>query len=406
LAAQSGQGNRPLSEAFGAEKTCYVYGVDGRRLKIIDNLATTQDCATIPASTPATVYFGAVEIRNWKIAGQEQVITYPHPNVKMVNGTGIGAATYLHRDHLGSVRAITTPTAEKIESANYKPFGEQSEWLSPSQTAPEAKGWIGERYDADAGLQYLNARYYDPVLGMFIQPDWFEVTMPGVGTNRYAYSFNDPVNKVDPKGNVVVTVGGAQDSGKDEKSNVRQFFEKVFKVRFPKRAESPNGIEPIGSRWDNLKPLVTSIVNITEKYPDEPVVVIGHSRGANGAVKLTNRLAEKGIKVDLLVTLDGVAIDQESMNAEAIPDRWINVYVPDEMRVDGKPPGMLINPDWIARVGKPIPPYKGAENIPMMDWSGRSDGVHGHMAVVGFGNDYRLDTNSTVADILESLGLE
>ncbi len=36
---------------------------------------------------------------------------------------------------------------------------------------------------------------------MFIQPDWFEVTKAGVGTNRYAYSFNDPVNKIDPNGN-------------------------------------------------------------------------------------------------------------------------------------------------------------------------------------------------------------
>lgn len=82
----------------------------------------------------------------------------------------------------------------------HKPFGEQSEWLSPTQTAPETKGWIGERYDADAGLQYLNARYYDPVLGMFLQPDWFEVTKKGVGTNRFSYSFNDPVNKIDPGG--------------------------------------------------------------------------------------------------------------------------------------------------------------------------------------------------------------
>jgi hypothetical protein len=38
-------------------------------------------------------------------------------------------------------------------------------------------------------------------LGLFIQPDWFEVTKPGVGTNRYAYSANDPINKFDPGGN-------------------------------------------------------------------------------------------------------------------------------------------------------------------------------------------------------------
>lgn len=36
---------------------------------------------------------------------------------------------------------------------------------------------------------------------LFIQPDWFDPTQPGVGTNRYAYSGNDPVNRSDPNGN-------------------------------------------------------------------------------------------------------------------------------------------------------------------------------------------------------------
>ncbi len=88
----------------------------------------------------------------------------------------------------------------------YRPFGEAVDF-AVSLTPPETKGFIGERFDADAGLQYLNARYYDPRLGMFIQPDWFEVTKPGVGTNRYAYSFNDPVNASDPGGNEEVGNG-------------------------------------------------------------------------------------------------------------------------------------------------------------------------------------------------------
>ncbi len=112
-------------------------------------------------------------------------------------------AQFLHRDHLDSVRAITDGTGVVVERAVYKPFGEQTEWLTAAQPVPESKGWIGERFDADAGLQYLNARYYDPVLGMFIQPDWFDVMQPGVGTNRFSYSFNDPVNKADPTGNCV-----------------------------------------------------------------------------------------------------------------------------------------------------------------------------------------------------------
>ncbi len=193
--------NRPLSVTHLGKRTCYLYGVDGKRLKKVEGLPPTQDCTALPANTNATVYFGAVEVRNWLIAGAEQILIYPHPAVKLLNGTTPTAATYLHRDGLSSVRAITDSAGVKIESALYKPFGEQSEWLLPGNAAPETKGWIGERYDADAGLQYLNARYYDPELSLFLQPDWFEVTKAGVGTNRFSYSFNDPVNKFDPGGN-------------------------------------------------------------------------------------------------------------------------------------------------------------------------------------------------------------
>jgi hypothetical protein len=131
--------NRRPSKTFAAKKTCYAYGTDGRRPKKIDNLAIPQDCATIPASAPATVYFGAVENRNWKLPG-EQVITYPHPNVKLVNGRTPAEATYLHRDHLGSIRAITTPAGVKIESAVYKPFGPSRRTGSrPARPRPRAR---------------------------------------------------------------------------------------------------------------------------------------------------------------------------------------------------------------------------------------------------------------------------
>ena len=66
--------------------------------------------------------------------------------------------------------------------------------------------FIHERFYAEAELMYLNARYYDPTLGLFLQPDWFEVTKQGVGTNRYAYSANDPVNAMDPSGNDAVLI--------------------------------------------------------------------------------------------------------------------------------------------------------------------------------------------------------
>ena len=35
----------------------------------------------------------------------------------------------------------------------------------------------------------------------FPSPDWLDPPIPGIGTNRYAYAANDPVNKLDPGGN-------------------------------------------------------------------------------------------------------------------------------------------------------------------------------------------------------------
>lgn len=51
---------------------------------------------------------------------------------------------------------------------------------------------------------FLIVTYATQASAMFIQPDWFDPTEPGVGTNRYAYSFSDPVNKLDPGGNEAV----------------------------------------------------------------------------------------------------------------------------------------------------------------------------------------------------------
>jgi RHS repeat-associated protein len=107
-------------------------------------------------------------------------------------------------NHLPSVRAMFDASGGRIP-----PLREARDWTDQPAPAGETKGWIGKRYDAGAGLQYLNARYYDPELGMFIQPDWFEVTKPGVRTNRYSYSFNDPLNLRDPGGNFTGAEEGA-----------------------------------------------------------------------------------------------------------------------------------------------------------------------------------------------------
>lgn len=49
----------------------------------------------------------------------------------------------------------------------------------------------------------------------FVSPDDWDPTKPGVGTNRYAYSQNDPVNKGDPNGHAMISPRNSDPFGKD-----------------------------------------------------------------------------------------------------------------------------------------------------------------------------------------------
>jgi RHS repeat-associated protein len=89
---------------------------------------------------------------------------------------------------------VTNMAGAVTERTGYAAFGEPV----PGTSLP--KGFIGERPDVETGLEYLNFRYYDPISAHFASPDDLDPTLPGVGTNRYAYAGNDPVNKSDPNG--------------------------------------------------------------------------------------------------------------------------------------------------------------------------------------------------------------
>ena len=112
----------------------------------------------------------------------------------------VGLVTsWAHKDSLSSNRVMSYMSGGQAATKHdYGPFGQPL--TSNGSLVLNAKGYINQRYDAETGLEYLNARYYDSNLGRFLNPDTFDPTQAGVGTNRYAYSGNDPVNGSDPSG--------------------------------------------------------------------------------------------------------------------------------------------------------------------------------------------------------------
>ncbi|EUB98383.1 RHS repeat-associated core domain containing protein-containing protein [Rhizobium sp. CF080] len=161
----------------------FAYGADGARVKKTSAFNTT-------------LYAGSEIEIDRTTPGAEVYTRYPHPDIKVVT-TASGATTkyFLHRDHLASIRLVTDASGNLVERTSYAAYGE------PTNTAMQTKkSYVGERFDPETGLLYLNFRYLDPADALFKSPDTLDPTIPGVGTNRYAYAGNDPANKADPNG--------------------------------------------------------------------------------------------------------------------------------------------------------------------------------------------------------------
>ncbi len=59
----------------------------------------------------------------------------------------------------------------------------------------------GEQFDADLGLYYLRARYYNPQTGRFLSCDPEDGTPYGPKSlHKYLYAGGDPTNGIDPTG--------------------------------------------------------------------------------------------------------------------------------------------------------------------------------------------------------------
>jgi RHS repeat-associated protein len=125
------------------------------------------------------------------------------------DGDDNGQVGYFVTDHLGRT-PIERGQATKMINSNGTTFpnGTNFEikyysWGADQPDIPDlgtSFKYTGQR-QAEAGLYFYNARWYDPKLGRFIQADSI-IPEPGnpLAWDRYAYGFNNPVMYIDPSG--------------------------------------------------------------------------------------------------------------------------------------------------------------------------------------------------------------
>ncbi len=127
---------------------------------------------------------------------------------------------FQHRDHLGSVDAITNTSGTLVSSVvgktSFDPFGgrrskdwsrditqvEKDALLAPDyEDEKSPRGFTDHEMLNRTGFIHMNGRVYDPRIGRFVSPDPI-VQSPTFSQsyNRYAYVFNNPLAYTDPSG--------------------------------------------------------------------------------------------------------------------------------------------------------------------------------------------------------------
>jgi len=76
---------------------------------------------------------------------------------------------YLFSDHLGSTSVVYNTGNATWVTQRYYPWGTIRP--GPDNALPTDYTFTGQKLDESTGLMYYGARYYDPVLGRFVQPD-------------------------------------------------------------------------------------------------------------------------------------------------------------------------------------------------------------------------------------------
>ena len=180
--------NRLSSVTQGNSVTTFAYGAGMDRLKKTSGPNTTLYFSSLLEQTngsPLQYYYAG--------------------GLLVAKKDAAGTKTWYHADRLGSIRLMTNASGAEVRDYDYRPFGEVA---ATSGTMANERGFTGQITDAETGLMYYHARYYDASLGRFLSPDT-AVQSPSdpQDLNAYSYCENNPVNNTDPTGHVRVFAG-------------------------------------------------------------------------------------------------------------------------------------------------------------------------------------------------------
>lgn len=128
-------------------------------------------------------------------------------NLGGVNCAAVELMYFYHPDYLGSVEFVTDMRGEPYQFFLNNPWGENLEnqyahtytsFSSRFRFNLPAGRHGGKEWDEETGNFYYGARYYDPEISIWLSVDPLAGEAPQL--TPYRFSFNNPLNVVDPNG--------------------------------------------------------------------------------------------------------------------------------------------------------------------------------------------------------------
>lgn len=175
-------GNR-LREVQEAER--YAYDAYGRRAVAYDDQG--QGLRALYSLAGKVVH----EDRRGKGASE-----YIYVGGRLLATRGPTGVTWTHVDALGSPVAVTDGTGSVVERRRFEPYGAEL-----GGQVEDGPGYTGHVSDSATGLSYMQQRYMDPQLGVFLSVDPVTAYEQPVGQfNRYRYANGNPYKFTDPDG--------------------------------------------------------------------------------------------------------------------------------------------------------------------------------------------------------------
>ncbi|MBV9850711.1 MAG: RHS repeat-associated core domain-containing protein [Armatimonadetes bacterium] len=180
--------------ALGSSAT-YTYDADGDRVQVSASGTATNSLVDASLAFPSVA-----EERD----GSGSLLARYDSGDDLVRMDRGGGTYYYLFDGLGSTRALADGNGNVTDGYAYDAFGEGLAH-SPASAAGTANPFLfdAQQWDGPTQAYFLRARYYNQASGRFLSQDPYGGSNSDpVTLHRYLYAGDDPVNHIDPSGQV------------------------------------------------------------------------------------------------------------------------------------------------------------------------------------------------------------